>query len=34
MEKNAVSKIVKDKKKANKADPCDEERDKSLALTK
>jgi seryl-tRNA synthetase len=34
MEKNNVSKIVKDKKKANKADPCDEERDKSMALTK
>jgi seryl-tRNA synthetase len=34
MEKNNVSKLVKDKKKANKADPCNEERDKSAALTK
>jgi hypothetical protein len=33
MEKNEVSKAVKDKKKANKADPCKEEVERSKEIT-
>ena len=33
MEKNEVSKAVKDKKKANKADPCEEEVKRSKEIT-